>query len=219
MSPRKSLFGTPVLVMVAVLALIWPAVTLGQVRRPDVIVFDVYDDGPAGVEAGREVAKKRVHWTNWMEADLVADFSLVDKTAPMHGETCVRMTVKFAPPNWCGIAASCKENYWGEEPCDDAFDLREAGKLVFYARGDKGGEVIKIEALIAGDKRYGDSSRTKLSSGPIRLERDWRRHEVKIDPRRHDLRRVVIPFSVVAVRAENSSSAITFYLDRIYYAR
>ena len=121
-------------------------------------------------------AENHGNWTNFMEGHQVKDFSLRDELRPFEGTSCVRVSIKFEHPNWCGIAVACQPNYWGEQPAE-AFDLAKARKLVFYARGEEGIEVIEVKVAIAGDKPFGDSSKSPVAT-TITLDRDWRRFEL-----------------------------------------
>lgn len=162
-------------------------------------------------------AENHGHWTNFMEGQLVTDFSLAERIDPFEGESCVRIKVKFQQPGWCGIAVSCKPEYWGKEASDTAYDLSKAQKLVFYARGDKGGEGIQVKVAIAGKERFGDSARVEGATRWIRLTKKWERYELPINQKVTDLSRTVIPFSIFADRAHNTDEEITVFLDRVHF--
>jgi hypothetical protein len=174
--------------------------------------FRIYQDA-----AGKE---NHGSWSNWMPkgADKTITLNLADRANPAEGETCVRMTFKFTPPNnWCGVAVSCTDDYWGETPSDTAYDLRRAGKLVFWARGDKGRESIQVKVAIAGAQPYGDSARIPAATPWLELEKTWKRYELPLDRRRINLTRVVIPVCVIGTRDHNQTDEITFWLDNIYF--
>lgn len=163
-------------------------------------------------------------WTNFMpdkDAGKHLLISLVDKTDPYRGSTCARLEVKtWHPDGWLGLAATCKEDYWGDKPFDGAFALSGMRKVVFYARGQQGGESIQVKLLTtAGDSRfpYGDSAKGPIESEWITLGKTWKRYE--IDVRSADLKRVVIPFSVFTDVSHNEAPGIVFYLDHIHYTK
>ena len=166
-----------------------------------------------------DAASKQNHgnWTNVMPAEgaKMLNVTLVDKTDPRVGKTCVRATVKFLPPNWTGIAVSCTPDYWGEKPSNSAYDLRGAVKLVFYARGDKGGETIQVKACITGDKPFGDAAAIPAATPWITLKKGWNRYELSVA--KLDLSRVVTPFCFVTSRSHNDDAEITVFFDHIYY--
>jgi hypothetical protein len=157
------------------------------------------------------------HWTNVMQGDLLLALGLADKVDPAFGETCVKATIKFQAPNWCGVAVACEPDYWGEKSSDTAFNLKKAKKLIFYARGEKGGESIQVKVAIAGDKPFGDSAKVAPATPWLTLKKNWQRYELTIDPMRTNLERVVTPFCFVTDKAHNRGEEISFYLDHIYY--
>lgn len=156
-------------------------------------------------------------WTNWLPENSgdMLNLSLVSNKSRAYGSTAVRVDVRFQHPWWCGIAISSQENYWGEEPSDFAYDLSRARKLVFHARGEEGGEMIRVKVAIAGDKPHGDSSVRPADTRWLRLSREWRRYELPLDG--YDLKRVITPFAFVTDRVHNEAEAIRFYLDEIYF--
>lgn len=179
-------------------------------------------DEPAGrwyVYRDSDSEENHGEWTNWMPAeakDMKQDFSLTDEKDPFQGSSCIRMSLKFLPPDWCGLAVSCKADYWGEADDDSAFDLRKAQRLVFYARGAKGGERVQVKVGVLGDKPFGDSAKKPLATPQLTLSKSWRRYELKARPD-VNLSRVVTPFCIVANRANNTDESITVYFDQIYF--
>src|SRR5205823_1934797 len=98
------------------------------------------------------------------------------------GETCIKATVNFqAAGDWCGVAVSCAPDYWGAEESDTAFNLTKTKKLVFHARGDKGGESIQVKMAVTGDKKFGDSAKIAPATPWLKLDKSWQRFELKID--------------------------------------
>jgi hypothetical protein len=139
----------------------------------------------------------------------------VDKKDPHTGETCVRVGVTLKPPFWCGIAVSCAPKFWGKKPGVPAFNLSRAKKLVFYARGDQGGEYIQVKVAITGDERFGDSAKFPAATKWLSLRKGWQRYE--LDLRGYDLKRVVTPFVFVTDLTHNRPGSFTFYLDDIHF--
>ncbi|MEI8209583.1 MAG: hypothetical protein WCG16_10290 [Methylococcales bacterium] len=117
-------------------------------------------------------------------------------------------------PNWIGLVVSVKENYWGEKPAE-GLNLSKAKKLVFYAKGNQGGEQIQVKAAIASDKQYGDSAELPITSVWLTLKKDWERFEIPING--IDLSRVITPFVLVINQDHNQEKPITFFVDEIYY--
>lgn len=162
-------------------------------------------------------------WTMYMPdskthegADEMLDISFVHEDDPNTGETCVRVNLKkWVKPYWAGIAAVCEPDFQGTEPTEEAFDLRRMKRLVFYARGEQGGEMIQVQAAILGKEPHGDSSRKPAKTKWIRLRKGWKKYEVDVG--RIDLRRVVSPFCFVIDKGHNRGDSFTFYLDDIYF--
>jgi hypothetical protein len=167
----------------------------------------VYSDGGASGNHGE--------WTNYMpaEAGKMIKLSLVDTDRPHLGKTCIKAEVQWRAPFWCGVAVSSLPDFWGEKE-GKAFDLRKAKRLVFHARGARGGEVVQFKVAIAGDKPFGDSARSPASTEWLRLTRDWQRYELDVSGL--DLSRVVTPFCFVTSRDYNRGN-ISFFLDEIYF--
>lgn len=158
------------------------------------------------------------HWTNFMtvagrDPGDVINLSMVEEANAYSKPMCVKVSVRFTY-SWAGVAISSAPDYWGKSE-GPAYDLSKAEKLVFYARGEKGNEAIRIKAAVAGGERFGDSAKVAPSSELIMLTDRWTRHEISLKD--FDLKRVITPFVVIAEKVYNQSSEITFYLDEIYY--
>mgnify|MGYP001571510438 CR=1 FL=1 len=170
----------------------------------------VYRDADSSLNHGE--------WTNWMpgNAGKMVQLDLTDKTEPASGSTAVRVVVKLEDPNWCGIAVASFPDGWGLKPQPAYEELKNAKKLVFFARGHKGeGETIKVKVAIAGDKPHGDSAKIPAETEWITLGKSWKKYELSL--KGYDLTRVITPFAFVTDKAHNSGGALTFYLDDIYF--
>jgi len=111
---------------------------------------------------------------------------------------------------WSGIYWQDPANNWGN--LKGGYDLTGAKKLTFYARGDKGGEVI-TEFKVGGIN--GEHSDTASASiGPIELGADWKQYT--IDLKDEDLSLIIGGFAFVISSMENPDGA-TFYLDDIAF--
>src|SRR5262249_24818584 len=138
---------------------------------------------------------------------------MVDPTEPTSSpdsKTSIRVQIRLRYPNWCGLAVAAVPDYWGEEEyLDVAFDLRRAEKIVFRARGEKGGEKVRFRLAITGDKPHGDSARPPIggarrvgeppTTGPdsewTTLSASWETYEIHLAGKRYGLRRVITPFA------------------------
>ena len=124
------------------------------------------------------------------------------------GTSCIRIDYK-ANNNWAGIYWQYPENNWGN--MREGYNLTGATKLTFWAKGEKGGEVIKF--FVGGiDGKYSDSL-PKVSI-KVRPTKEWRKYT--IDLKNYNLSHVIGGFGWVASSYDNPRGA-TFYLDEIKY--
>jgi hypothetical protein len=159
-------------------------------------------------------------WGNIMPARAAETNSVGFKTffAPGYGGKGTAVQVAFdltKPPNWVGLVVPVQRDYWGETEAS-GLDLSKAKKLIFYAKGEKGGEQIQVKAAIASDKQYGDSALLSIASDWLALEKDWKRYEIPINDG-SQLTRVITPFALIANKSYNQGGHISFYVDEIYY--
>jgi hypothetical protein len=112
---------------------------------------------------------------------------------------------------WAGVFWLEPANNWGD--VKGGYNLTGAKKLVFWARGEKGGEVVTFKMGGVGmGHPYPDSD--GASSQPITLTKDWK--EYSIDLTGKDLSHIIGGFAFVGTAKENQNN-ITFYLKNIYY--
>ena len=149
----------------------------------------------------------------------IPHFSRSDKSNPFgdSGET-IRIDFELHPFEWAGIAvASSCENCWGILPCPQPkvyTDLKGANRLVFHARGERGGEVIQVKVGITGNQPCGDSTLSPAESGYIRLSNEWNQYSISLI--NFDLSRVITPFAIFVERDTNLQS-FKIFLDEIYF--
>lgn len=132
------------------------------------------------------------------------------------GKTCIR--VEYDIPcsqkgrNWAGVYWLNPADNWGDRK--GGFNLTGAKRLVFWARGDKGGETI-AEFKLGGvgiSREYPDSDTVGI--GPVILTKEWKQYS--IDLRGRDLSFISGGFAWSA-STENNPSSCTFFLDDIHY--
>ena len=113
---------------------------------------------------------------------------------------------------WAGVYWLDPANNWGDHK--GGFDLRGAQRLVFWARGENGGEVISgFKMGGAGmDKQFPDSDTAGI--GPVTLSKDWQ--EYAIDLRGKDLSHIIGGFAWIANVGSNPGPC-TFFLDDIHF--
>ncbi|MDJ0928565.1 MAG: glycoside hydrolase family 2 TIM barrel-domain containing protein [Gammaproteobacteria bacterium] len=170
---------------------------VGKIRLP----LSVYEDGFEGMR-----------WvpSGWM--GMIDSLSLDGQHAenPHEGKACIKMRYE-GEFGWAGVAWQHPANNWGDQ--DGGFDLRDAGKLEFWARGEYGGEQIKAGVgLLENDVQYPDSGKTSVDG--IVLTRDWKRYRVPV--KKIDRSSIKTGF-VVSVTGR--STPVTLYLDSIRFVR
>ncbi len=140
-------------------------------------------------------------------------------------DSCISVTVNWAPPYWCGVAflsGPDRPQWWGEDSRGWYYDLSglKTKKLVFYARGVQGTERIQVKAGILGDKKYGDSLKFPAESRWLKLSKEWQRFELDLSGyRAEDLCRICNGFTFVLNKDQqaDSNNRTQFFLDTIYF--
>lgn len=162
--------------------------------------------------------------SGWMSGSLPPSRWLAVEKADncFSGDSCLYFTFKPGG-GWAGV-------YWWPTSCDDpdpvhgelkrrsgacgvdvgrAGDLREVRRLVFYARGKEGGEVIEFKV---GADDF--SPRPSRSTGEVTLTKDWCQYD--IDLQGVDLSQAVGLFAWFAADDLNPQGA-RFYLDAVAF--
>ena len=112
---------------------------------------------------------------------------------------------------WAGVYWLHPANNWGDDK--GGYDLTGAQKLTFWARGEKGGEVLVFKMGGVGvGRQYPDSD--VVATDPITLTQDWK--EYSIDLKGKNMSHITGGFSWIGNAKDNPQKA-TFYLDNIYY--
>jgi len=126
---------------------------------------------------------------------------------------CIRIDYtarKAQGAGWAGMYWQYPPNNWGNIP--GGYDLTGAEKLTFYARGEKGDEIV-TEFKVGGIQgEFSDS--TSVSIGPIVLTPEWKKYTITLE--NEDLSHVIAGFAFVISQMENPNGAV-FYLDDIKY--
>jgi len=124
---------------------------------------------------------------------------------------CTKISYKPGAIGWAGVYWLYPANNWGDVP---GRSIRGGTKLVFWAAGQKGGEIVEFKSggVSAAGKKYRDSY--EVSLGSTALTKDWKRYE--IDLRNQKLSSVIGAFAWVATSDANPGG-LTFYLDSIRF--
>ena len=179
----------------------WPMVGKGpkpkKVLKPSPMPYAVYKDGPEGP---------------WYVSGYMGNTGAMhvdDKCAekPHSGEACMKVEYS-AKDNWAGIFWQSPANDWGDKP--GGANLSKADMLVFWARGEKGGE--KVSFFMGGlkDKPFSDTANRKLED--VVLRKEWTRYRIPLDG--VDLSRIKTGFGF---NFGGQGKPFAFYLDDIGY--
>jgi hypothetical protein len=138
------------------------------------------------------------------------------KNMPFSGDSCIRIEYHDISGNkWAGIFWQQPANNWGTVP-NTGYNLQGATKLTFWARGDKGGEVInEFKAGGISNGEYPDSDGASIVS--TQLTKEWKKYE--IDLRGKDLSHIIGGFCWATNLEVNDPTGIVFYIDEIRYEK
>lgn len=167
--------------------------------------FNVYTD--------RQTSDNHYIPSGWMGD--YGDIKINDQSTdnPYGGKTCIQFVYtakKSQGQGWAGVYWQNPANNWGSKK--GGFDLSGMTKLTFWARGQKGGEIIQ-KFKVGGIKgAYPDTA--EIESGPIELTDSWQQYTINLVNK--DLSYISGGFCWVATVDQNSEGA-TFYLDDIKF--
>lgn len=131
---------------------------------------------------------------------------------PQSGKTNLRCEFS-AGSGWGGVAWHHPAQDWGNQR--GGFDLTGAKRLVFYARGETGGEEVSFGfGGIGTDKKYFDTARRSLDN--VKLTREWRRFEIPLTDLKspENLTRIKTGFVWTVAGA---GRPVVFFLDHIHW--
>lgn len=131
---------------------------------------------------------------------------------PRSGRTCMRFAYTAEGTRYAdmaGVLWQYPANNSGD--VDGRLDLRGAQKLIFWARGEQGGEMIASFLFGGALGAYPDSDKAAIYE--IRLNPEWTRYEIDLSA--CDLRHISCFFGWVAGRFANQAGMV-FYVDDIW---
>jgi len=172
--------------------------------------FDIYTD--------KSSPSNHFAPSGWMgDTGDLTGFDDQSMDSPASGATCIKIpysAAKAQGQGWAGIYWQSPPNNWGNRK--GGVDLTGFNKLVFKARGAKGGEVIS-EVKVGGigintDVPYPDSAEKGM--GPIQLTSEWKEYYINL---------IGVDLSyisgglAVTVKADQNPDGATIYLDDVYF--
>ncbi|MBL8819300.1 MAG: hypothetical protein JNL58_24930 [Planctomyces sp.] len=126
---------------------------------------------------------------------------------PHSGKTCLRVQYNDVG-NWGGVIWQHPANDWGNSA--GGYNLSDAEKLVFWARGARGGEKIKFGVGAIGmEMKYHDSCKAEIE---VTLTPQWK--EYTIDLSEKELARIKSGF---LWSLSGQGESLEFFLDDITY--
>lgn len=164
--------------------------------------FNVGDKFTASGRMGGPARNREIQHINMVEGW---------KINPHSSPVCIQVVYKPGKNGWAGVYWQNKPDNWGKKPGEN---LKTAGyqKLTFWARGEKGTEVVEFKAGGIEGKTHKDSF--EASTGKITLGAEWQQYIMDLKDK--DLSMVIGGFAWVATESTNPEG-LTFYLDDILY--
>jgi hypothetical protein len=171
---------------------------------------------PVGFNVFTEAKHPGNHFvpSGWMGDISDISFSDAETVRPRAGRSCIKMGYKAqGGAGWAGIFWQNPANNWGTKQ-GAGFDLSQYKKLTFWARGDKGGEVM-TEVKVGGIKgEFPDSA--EISQRNLILSDQWTQYTIDLEG--SDLSHIIGGFCVVFAKDTNPAGAVV-YLDDIIYTK
>jgi hypothetical protein len=121
-----------------------------------------------------------------------------------------RIEYKQGPEKgWAGIYWQHPDNNWGDEP---GFDLTGAKRISFYARGERGGEIVEfISGGINSGKKYKDMY--KESTGLVPLTKEFTKYAIDLSRfKNKELSNVIGAFAWVASGGFDEDRRVVVYI-------
>jgi WD40 repeat protein/serine/threonine protein kinase len=210
---RQLILVSAVAVLIVLVAL---TITSG-VPYPEEGILYVYKNGSS--------AMNHFHQRNWM-GDNYDNIPEMNETSDgMDGSTGIEARIDFRNHEWGGyifaeglIDDSTKKSIPNYGDFKVGFNLTEAKRLTFHARGRKGGEVVEFFTAGLGhgsSLKYPDSS-SKISLGFVKLSYEWKKYEINLSG--HDLSRIAGGFAWMSSAEKNpGKQTLSFLMDEIRF--
>jgi len=125
--------------------------------------------------------------------------------------------IRYLPSDsgWGGIYWQNFPDNWGNSKGTD-FSDKQFNKIIFWAKGETGTEIIEFKAGDIKEKKYQDSFSARTSPRRTALTKNWVKYEIDLSGL--DLSSVIGGFAWVASEKDNPNG-VTFYLDDIRFVK
>lgn len=133
---------------------------------------------------------------------------------PCKGKSCMKINYSARESQgngWAGIYWQSTANNWGTE--GTGLNLSGAKRLVFYMKGEKGGEVIE-KCKVGGIRGSEFVDTADVDFGPIILKKSWQRYVINLSG--YNLSHIIGGFAFV-VTTESNPNGVVFYLDEVVF--
>ncbi len=127
------------------------------------------------------------------------------QSARLDGEEVIAVRIEYSrgPNGWAGIYWQSPENNWGDR---SGRVLLGASRISFYARGERGGEIVEFKSGGISGGRYRDSFERSL--GKLSLRSTWNRYEIDLSG--EDLSSVIGAFAWIAAASDNEDPVVIY---------
>jgi len=209
-------------VVLFVLTIAGALILTGCAKKEEVVIEELEEKG--GIRAVKEFkvfyvySDKRSPNNHYIPSGWMGDYGDIKfndmyMENPYSGTSCIR--IEHIPrrsqgAGWIGIYWQNPANNWGYKKA--GFDLTGARKLTFWARGEKGGEVISEFKMGGITGEFSDTASAGI--GPAILTKEWKQYE--IDLTGQDLSHIIGGFCL-SVSGDDNPEGVVFYLDDIRY--
>lgn len=175
-------------------------------QEPEKMPFPVYKDAMS--------AENHYVPSGWMGDYGDIQMNLNHRDNSFEGASCIKFSYsarQSQDEGWAGVYFQHPTDNWGM--LEGGFDLSGARRLVFYARGETGEEIIKefkAGGITGGE--FMDTDSALLTN--VKLTKEWKQYVINLEGR--DLSRIIGGFCWSAEKKDNPDG-IVFYLDGIRY--
>ena len=134
------------------------------------------------------------------------------QVATIEGKSTLETRIEYKQgpeKGWAGIYWQHPDGNWGDEP---GLDLTGAKRISFYARGERGGEIVEfISGGINSGKKYKDMF--KESTGLIPLSKEWTKYVIDLSKfKNKELSNVIGAFAWVASGGFDKEGRVVVYI-------
>jgi hypothetical protein len=209
-----------ILILVILIAMATSLIFTGCAKKQEVVIEELEVSKPSAgtFKVFKVYSDQRSPDNHYISSGWMGDFGdikLNDRFMenPHGGTTCIK--IEYTPTRsqgagWIGMYWQNPANNWATKK--EGFDLTGAKKLKFWARGEKGNEIISEFKVGGITGEFPDSDSAGI--GPVMLSKEWKEYEIDLAGK--DLSHIIGGFCLSANSDDNPDGFI-IYLDDIRY--